>query len=112
MRTPLRDALPAHDREFLIPLPELSNSGCRPGKAGGSPPLTLAFLGVDTTVSLDSSTADENASASDSLRIPRSTIDDLFNRFESDNHQLESILGLRLVGWSEITPYLQAVIDS
>ena len=48
----------------------------------------------------------------DSLRIPRSTIDDLFNRFESDNHQLESILGLRLVGWSEITPYLQAVIDS
>ena len=72
----------------------------------------LAFLGVDTTVSLDSSTAAENASASDSLRIPRSTIDDLFNRFESDNHQLESILGLRLVGWSEITPYLQAVIDS
>ena len=44
MRTPLRDALPAHDREFLIPLPELSNSGCRPGKAGGSPPLTLGFV--------------------------------------------------------------------
>ena len=31
----------AHDGEFLIPLPELSNSGCHPGKAGGSPPLTL-----------------------------------------------------------------------
>ena len=36
--------MPAHDREFLIPLPELSNSGCRPGKAGGSPPLTLAVF--------------------------------------------------------------------
>ena len=72
----------------------------------------LAFLGVDTTVSLDSSTAVENASATDGLRIPSSTIDDLFNRFESDNRQLESILDVRLVGWSEITPYLQAVINS
>ena len=28
-------------RELPTPLPELSNSGCRPGKAGGSPPFTL-----------------------------------------------------------------------
>ena len=41
MGTPFRDALAAHDGEFLIPLPELSNSGCRPGTAGGSPPFTL-----------------------------------------------------------------------
>ena len=40
--------MPAHDREFLIPLPELSNSGCRPGKAGGSPPLTLEIDEIKT----------------------------------------------------------------
>ena len=33
--------------EFPALLPELSNSGCRPGKAGGSPPLTLDEFKAD-----------------------------------------------------------------
>ena len=37
----------AHDGGFPTPLPELSNSGCRPGKAGGSPPFTLENAGPD-----------------------------------------------------------------
>ncbi len=39
--TPFRDALAAHEGEFFIPLPELSNSAGLPGKAGGSPTVTL-----------------------------------------------------------------------
>ena len=47
----------AHDGEFLIPLPELSNSGGRPGKAGGSPPLTLDLPPWEPPKSSDLQTA-------------------------------------------------------
>jgi hypothetical protein len=57
---------------FPISLPELSNSGCRPGKARGSPPFTLGVF----TISLATPTKTNPLSDWAAIAVPLAHVSD------------------------------------